>query len=248
MSIATATTPSLKKSETPFILAILTTKSKTGKVKGNFENFKDLTITGAKMGFNVYVLPIEDFDATKQQQQGLIYEKSTNKWIPTLMPFPHLIYNRIPYRQDEDNKQVKEKIIHISKRKRVKLFNPTFFNKWQLFRWLMKSSTTSKFLPETKRLQAQSTFKAMLDKHNFLYLKPESGKAGKGIMTVRVEAQELLPYALSIQKNKESKTIRCHSFEKLWKKIIQESQNTAYIVQQALSLISIKGVAMTYVY
>lgn len=228
-------------SETPFILAILTTKSKKGKVKGNFENFKDLIATGTAMGFIVYVLPISHLNTTKEQLKGLIYNAHTDKWISTLMPFPNLIYNRIPYRQDEASKYVKNKIGRISKLKNVKLFNPTFFNKWQLFRWLMKSSETSKFLPETKRLQTEITLRQMLEKYSFLYLKPESGKAGKGIMTVTVDNSQILPYALSIQKNKESKTIRCSHFESLWKKITQESQNTPYIAQQGIKLNQYNG-------
>lgn len=225
----------------PYTFAILTTKNKKGKVRGNFENFKDLSQTGSNMGFQVYVLPIDQLNTSKKQLQGLFYDESKKKWIPGLMPFPHLIYNRIPLRQDEASKAVKEKIIRISKRNNVKLFNPTFFNKWELFKWLSKSSETNKFLPETKRLKSSVLLGTMLSKHKFLYLKPESGKAGKGIMTVRFDETDALPYALRVQRDKSSITIRLLTIEKLWAKIFKESTSNNYIIQQGIELSSYNG-------
>lgn len=227
--------------DSPYTLAILTTKNKKGKVRGNFDNFKDLSQTGTNMGFQVYVLPIDQLNTRKKQLQGLFYDESKKKWIPSLMPFPHLIYNRIPYRQDEASKEVRAKIIRISKRKNVKLFNPTFFNKWELFKWLSNSAITNKYLPETKRLKSLALLESMLTSHKFLYLKPESGKAGKGIMTVRYEENEILPYALSVQRDKNSSTIRCLTLEKLWAKISKESTSSNYIIQQGIELTRYNG-------
>lgn len=42
----------------------------------------------------------------------------------------------------------------------------------------------------------------MLNNHTSLYLKPENGKAGKGIMRLKYRADTTLPYRLQIQSGK----------------------------------------------
>lgn len=86
---------------------------------------------------------------------------------------------------------------------RVKgVFNPSFFNKWELFEWLRKSQATKRYIPATRRMATVGGLDRMMSKHPYLYLKPVSGKAGKGIMTIRVYPEKPLPYRLSIQNRK----------------------------------------------
>src|SRR5690606_5523490 len=103
-----------------------------------------------------------------------------------------------------------------------------------------KSSRTRPFIPTTRRLVNVSGLGRLMQRHSYLYLKPESGKAGKGIMTVRVQHEKTLPYRRKIQEDKTSSTYNCASLQKLWSRIQKQSGGAAYIAQQGILLASFK--------
>ena len=150
------------------ILAILTTISSSGKIKGNLKNFIDIIKTGYNMGFIVYVLPIERIQLHKKRVKGFTYDIDSRQWQEQEMPLPSIIYNRIPYREDEKLSYVKAKLALINKEPSIIMFNPYFFNKWQLFRWLRQSSYTKSFLPQTKRLTHIKDLDEAIERFQFL--------------------------------------------------------------------------------
>ncbi|MEK3881757.1 YheC/YheD family protein [Paenibacillus sp. PL2-23] len=222
----------------PTILAILTTDDPNGDFRGNRHNFADLIRTGQSMGFLVYVLTAGNLLFRRKMLRGYVYHTESKKWQKQLMPFPDIIYNRIPHREDEMQPFVRQKIQACRKHTRVMLFNPSFFNKWDLFEWLRRSRTTQPYIPTTRRLMSVSSLGRLIRKHPYLYLKPVSGKAGKGIMTVRLHGGKSLPYRLKIQENRSSSTYNCSTLEKLWARIQKESGGEAYIAQQGIPLAS----------
>lgn len=221
------------------VLAILTVDDPSGGIRGNRANFADLIRTGQSLGFLVYVLTVKHLHLHRKMLRGYVYQKESNTWHKQLVPFPDIIYNRIPLREDEVQPSVRQKINACRKHSRVILFNPSFFNKWELFEWLSRSKTTRPFIPTTRRLMTVSGLGKLMRKHSYLYLKPESGKAGKGIMTVKVHGGKSLPYRLKIQENKTSSTYSCSSLQKLWTRIQKQSGGEAYIAQQGIQLASV---------
>jgi hypothetical protein len=211
------------------VLAILTIDDPGGDFRGNRSNFTDLIRTGQSMGFLVYVLTIKNLLLSRKTLWGYVYVTETKVWQKQLMPFPDIIYNRIPLREDEMLPAVRQKIKACRKLSRVVLFNPSFFNKWQLFEWLRSSKTTRPFIPATRRLMSVGGLRRLMRKHSYLYLKPESGKAGKGIMTVKLHGGKTLPYRLKIQEDRSSSTYNCSTIQKLWTRIQKESGGEAYI-------------------
>jgi hypothetical protein len=218
------------------VLAILTVDDADGDFRGNRSNFADLIRTGEQMGFIVYVLTVKHLSLTRKKLKGYVYDRESASWQARLMPFPTVIYNRIPQREDEMLPAVRSKIKACRKHPRVKLFNPAFFNKWHLFMWLRRSRTTKPFIPATRRLMNADGLERMISRHGYLYLKPESGKAGKGIMTIKHLEERPLPYRLRIQEDKKSATYRCSSIQKLWSRIQKQSGGEAYIAQQGIRL------------
>ena len=221
------------------VLAILTTEDPSGDFRGNRNNFADLIRTGQSMGFLVYVLTASNLLFQRKMLQGYVYHTELKKWQRQPMPFPDIIYNRIPHREDEMRPHVRQKINACRKHTRVILFNPYFFNKWDLFEWLRRSRTTQPFIPTTRRLMSVSSLNQLMRKHPYLYLKPVSGKAGKGIMTVRLHGGKNLPYRLKIQENRSSSTYNCSTLQKLWARIQKERGSEAYIAQQGIQLASV---------
>ncbi|AJY75977.1 YheC/YheD family protein [Paenibacillus beijingensis] len=221
------------------VLAILTMDDAALQFRGNRGNFSDLIHTGQDMGYIVYVLTVKNLKLTRKMLYGYLPKDKSNVWEKKLFPFPDLIYNRIPQREDELQPDVQRKLAACMEHPRIKgLFNPSFFNKWQLFEWLKQSKVTKPYVPSTRRLISQGGLDRMIRKHPYLYLKPVSGKAGKGIMTLRLQPDKPLPYRLKIQESRKSSTFNCSSLGKLWSRIQQESNGEAYIAQQGIQLAS----------
>ncbi|WP_274652295.1 YheC/YheD family protein [Paenibacillus humicola] len=220
------------------VLAILTIEDDIQLFRGNRSNFADLIMTGREHGFIVYVLAVRDLKLRRKQLDGFGYEEKTDTWVLGKFPFPDFIYNRIPLREDELQPGVRQKIISCLKDPRVTLFNPSFFNKWSLFKWLRQSPTTRPYIPSTRRMLTREGLGKMMVKHRFLYLKPVSGKAGKGIMAIQVRPEKTLPYRLKIQADRKSITYNCGTISSLWTRIKKESSGERYIAQQGIRLAS----------
>ncbi|MUT64451.1 YheC/YheD family protein [Paenibacillus sp. NEAU-GSW1] len=220
------------------VIAILTVDDDLQLFRGNRSNFTDLIRIGQQLGHIVYVLTVKNLYLSHSSLKGYVYDRANDVWQQRLMPFPDIIYNRIPLREDEIQRTVRNKIASCIRNPRVKLFNPFFFNKWDLFEWLRQSKTTRPFIPTTRKLVSASGLGRMLQKHPYLYLKPESGKAGKGIMTIKLQPEKQLPYLLKIQDDKKSSTYNCASLAKLWSRVQKQCGDEPYIAQQGIQLAS----------
>lgn len=220
------------------VVAILTVADKVKQFRGNQANFKDIIKTGRNMNTTVYVVTTRDLKLHASKIQGYVYDFDEKVWNKNWFPLPDVIYNRIPLREDENKPKVRQKIEECLAHHSIQLFNPQFFNKWRLFDWLKKNSSTKSLVPDTKRLIASKSLSLMLKQYRKLYLKPESGKAGKGIMLLQWEETNLRrPYCLIIQGQQHKNIVyRTASLPKLWKRIRRESGACPYIMQEAIEL------------
>lgn len=217
-------------------LAILTVADEVRMFRGNQNNFVDLILMGESVGVDVYVVTAQELTLTESVITGYRYDKKNQKWNRSPVPFPSVIYNRIPSREDELNEIVALKIKECIKHPYVQLFNPYFFNKWTLFRWLKQSKTTKKFIPTTQKYSPKLKLYRFIKTHPLVYLKPESGKAGKGIMRVQRITNKKYRYLLTIQESKRSHRFFYQKLASLKTKINQYTGMEPYIVQQGIHL------------
>lgn len=216
------------------IVAILTMDDDQGNFRGNRDNFADIINTGKKMGYIVYLVTVRDLNL--QMKHIIGHFCHDNIWKKGWFPLPHVIYNRIPQREDESLPAVRRQIKKLLNHPSICLFNPYFFNKWKLFGWLKKSKVTKKYIPSTIRLKHPASLKKMLHKYSYLFLKPESGKTGVGIMTLNVNNKEDLKFQLTVQNKKKSQSHKCATISRLWERIDKEAGTANYIIQQGIML------------
>ncbi|SIQ94272.1 YheC/D like ATP-grasp [Paenibacillus macquariensis] len=220
------------------VVAILTMDSTNG-FRGNRDNFVDIVRTGKDMGFLVYVVTIRDLKFTSPTVKGYTLNSSNDGWETHQFPLPQVIYNRIPLREDEEKPWVHRKILTCLQHPDIQFYNPYFFNKWHLFEWLKVSKSTDYLIPQTKRMDGVISLARLLDKHPYLYLKPESGKAGKGIMMLKYKKNKIIPYRLKIQNDRSSITYKSTSLRRLWVRINKETGHSPYIIQQGIALATV---------
>lgn len=218
------------------VVAVLTVHDGKMDFRGNRRNFRNIVETGTRMGYQVYIVTVRDLNLSHDKVKGFSYNKETRLWEQKEFPRPQVLYNRIPDRNDERKPSVRKKMDEIKCNPGVKLFNPSFFNKWDLFKWLKASESTRQLIPVTKKLSDVSSLNKLLITHPYLYLKPENGKAGKGIMILKYRKDHITPYRLTIQRAKRIITYRAITLSRLWSRIRLETGTDPYIVQQGIEL------------
>lgn len=198
---------------------------------GNRENFKDISQSGKRWGALVYVFTPQGINWEKKKVRGYLYNKRLNSWYEAILPFPHVVYNRIPTRKAERQPEVRRTLNRIHEMPNVTLFNRRYFNKQQLFSLLEFHPEVHPFLPETKKLDTFARFRSFCTEHKFVYLKPVRGKAGEGIMRLAYKNDRWL-----LQRLKEQKAVtrRFTNLHDVWKHIKFHTKQQKYIMQQGI--------------
>ncbi|MFS0556613.1 YheC/YheD family protein [Brevibacillus sp. 179-C9.3 HS] len=205
---------------------------------GNRENFKDITQSGKKWGALVYVFTPQGINWEKKKVRGYLYNNRQNLWQEVILPFPHVVYNRIPTRKAERRPEVRRALSRIHDMPNVTLFNPGFFDKQKLFSMLESHPEVHAFLPQTKKLDTLARFRSFCTEHRFVYLKPVRGKAGEGIMRIDFKNDRWL-----LQRLKEQKAItrRFANLNDVWRHIRIHVKQQKYIMQQGIRRAHYKG-------
>lgn len=223
------------------VVAILTVGDELKQFRGNRKNFRDIVKTGKELDFPVYVVTAKDLKLSAKKIHGFLYSAEEKSWKKQWFPPPNVIYNRIPLREDERKPSVRRKIDECLGHESILLFNPFFFNKWTLFDWLKKNRATRELIPATKRMRASGPLLAMLRQYGNLYLKPESGKAGKGIMSLQYIEGDRKPFLLTLQGVRSRNIVyKTDNPLLLWKRIKAETGKTPYIMQEGIKLATYK--------
>lgn len=213
------------------------------RLRGNKKLFIDLMKTGRKLGTIVYVTTVRDLDLSGKKIVGYVYDENKKTWTSRLFPFPHVIYNRIPYRKYEKRPEVQQAIRACFSDRRLSLFNPFFFDKWKLFEWLSRSEKTRPFLPKTERLLSSENLDSLFEYGcSMLYVKPIRGKAGNGIMRVdRKKTDTGTEYRIAYVRSGRRETVACASVSELWEILKGKIGRKEYIVQQGIELVQYRN-------
>lgn len=219
------------------LLGIMTVRRGLG-FKGNKKNFIDIMQTAKQLGALVYVFSVEDIHWENGTTVAYLYHENQKSWMRIAdFPLPNVVYNRIPYREDEEKDYVQKAIRRLRAIPHLHLYNNHFFNKWDLYEYLNRNPKVANYIPETKKLQSYKEFSEMLNKHSLLYLKPISGKAGKGIMTVETVNGD---YVLKVRNGNALIAKSFTTPAQLWSQIKQKA-NANYVVQQGIPLPTFEG-------
>lgn len=214
------------------VIGILTVKRGDG-FKGNKKNFIDIIQTAKSLGAIVYVFNVEDIDWSTRTTGAYFYQESTGAWIYLAeTPLPQVVYNRIPYREDEQKGYVQSTIRQLMSIPSLHLFNHHFFNKWDLYDKLSQNPKVAEYIPETRKLKGLKDLSQMVSKYPLLYLKPISGKAGKGIMAIQSHANH---YTLKQRIGSQLAVNNFQSEKDLWNQIKKKVQ-VGYVIQQGIPL------------
>ena len=166
------------------ILSTAKEKTEPG-IGGNLELFRDLSHYLFDHGILAYVCTADSFHSWPGASiKGFLYLTKTDTWTEAKLPFPDIVYNRIPSRPFESTSEFKQ-LIQLLKDSGAIVFNPGFLDKFSMYEALREDGTLTGHLPSTQILSSQKELREFFEKHQYIYLKPRNGSQGKGIFTLK---------------------------------------------------------------
>ncbi|MED4017422.1 YheC/YheD family endospore coat-associated protein [Sutcliffiella cohnii] len=157
-------------------------------------------------------------------------------WCQQELPFPHVIYDRLPNRKTENHSLLKETKDRLQQQYLIPWFNPGFFNKWEVHQKLSLEENISHYLPETHSKISITLLEEMLSRYPFVFLKPSNGSLGLGVYKIVYHREENYYYCRYKDEKMQNRLQRFSSLEKLLGRILAGKDLNQYIVQQGIAL------------
>lgn len=154
------------------------------------------------------------------------------------VPWPDVVYNRIPNRGGElqaATRQCKRMLT----RRRVPIFNRTFFYKSRIYRLLRKDEVGNSHLPESHPLTNVSQVARMLHRYPMVYLKPNGGSKGMGI--VKVNRLGGGRFSVSYRRGNHNLQLVAASWAEAQQMIRRGMFARTYVIQEGLPLARYRG-------
>lgn len=185
-----------------------------------------------------FVFGPEDISYTTRRVNGYFFQQNEKgvKWKRYFVPFPNVVFDRVPNRTSERMHSVVKGKASMEK-SGVKIFNPGFFNKWTIHQKIIHRSEVQPFIPETLFKPSIQQLAALLKKHKMIYLKPSGGSLGLGIVQLFYQSNQKI-LARYRGKN-ENQLKRFSSISSALKYFFHSKSLNSYIAQQGIQLISL---------
>ncbi|MBS4194926.1 YheC/YheD family endospore coat-associated protein [Lederbergia citri] len=175
-------------------------------------------------------------DINLKTKQIIAFVKETNgNYVKREIPIPSVIHNRGLF----FTKGAKEKIKSLQEAGVIVFNERNRYGKMKVYETLMQNEDLRPHLPETVKA-SKGNFQKMLEKHDQLIIKPNSGSLGSGIIKVeRIKDQPKWEVSFNGKKGEPSIQI---PFTNEWPDILNRKiSNSYYIIQQRIPLATYGG-------
>ncbi|HJV17827.1 MAG TPA: YheC/YheD family protein [Bacillales bacterium] len=160
-----------------------------------------------------------------------------NEWKMIDIPFPNVIYDRLPNRKSERNQTLKNVKERLQQDYLIPWYNPGFFNKLDVYERLQQELSVEKYLPETHPFSSFSQIETMLSKYGHVYVKPFNGSLGIGVHQILYDKQ-LGDYFCRYKDREGINRLRKFtSLEGLFRTVFTNKSLENMIVQQGIHLL-----------
>ncbi len=160
-----------------------------------------------------------------------------NEWKTIEVPFPNVIYDRLPNRRSEKRsnfKKVKEKL---QDEYLIPWYNPGFFNKLDVFERLTGDESVAHYLPETFPLTSISLVERLLSDYGQVFVKPINGSLGLGVHQIIFDKEKGVYYCRYRNQEYQNKLFKFSSLESLFNFVFKKRNLSHFLVQQGVKLI-----------
>lgn len=197
--------------------------------------FSKLLSVKKAVGALPFLFGEQHIDWEKGTITGYFYHE--NEWKTIEVPFPNVIYDRLPNRKSERN----PKLISVKERLQgdylIPWYNPGFFNKLDIYERLQQDSSAAFHLPETHPFTSFSSIETMLSKYGHVYLKPINGSLGLGVHQIIYDKLKDEYYCRYQDHAGNNRLQKFMTLESLFKKVFANRKLDKMLVQQGIHLI-----------
>ncbi|MDN4526965.1 YheC/YheD family protein [Fictibacillus fluitans] len=203
---------------------------------GEHSSFFGKLLSAARpVGSYYFLFGPSQIDPQHQTIQGYFHDGS--RWNKHVVPLPSVIYNQLPTRKTENSPSCQKALDLFQNEWKIPVFNPSFFNKQEIFELLSGDVETAHYLPLTLSNSDVDGIEQMLNTYPMIFIKPVNGSFGRGINAVsKVKTGHYLcrfqegPRLLSLQFDRLTDLL--HS-----RKLLPQKEKV--LVQQGIDLITI---------
>lgn len=165
------------------------------------------------------------------------FPQASGGWLKRKVPLPDVIYNRLPSRRAEKLMSInhfKERFI----KRNIPIFNWSFFEKWDIYK-LLQNDSAYRYVPESYINPSAKQIRDLMEKHQFIYLKPTGGSLGIGIYRLTYNPRR--GYFARFRRNGKNVLVRYSRFDDLMKMLFRANRGKMehYVAQQGIRLIEL---------
>jgi glutathione synthase/RimK-type ligase-like ATP-grasp enzyme len=220
---------SLKKEITGPLVGILTARKKDGMISGNGPLFIALQKKLISHDGISFIFTVEDVGVNSIV--GYMFHPEKKSWLRKSFPFPDLVYNRIPFRNTEQQESCQQ-FFSLLSQKKIPFFNPCFINKHHLYSLFGNHPVLREYLPETILVTQKQALYSFIQKHNKIYLKPAKSARGKGVYRLEINESDENEVQISLKGVKEHEWF--DSFHQFWLEWEKELKEKTYLAQKSI--------------
>ena len=148
--------------------------------------FKSLIRFARSLNMQAFVFCPLDIDWVGRRIYGYTYQGERGTWVARYFPFPRVVYNRLFPPRGHLANLLFAAARRLRRQKGVVSFGRVLSGKWEVYRSVQKHEEFGQHVPETKRMKGTASLAYMLKKHRYVFIKPDLGSQGKGVMQVRI--------------------------------------------------------------
>ncbi|MGG1677296.1 YheC/YheD family protein [Neobacillus sp. NRS-1170] len=196
--------------------------------------FSKLLSVNKEVGAIAYLFGERHIDWERGIIEGFFYYDSS--WHNFEVPFPNVIYDRLPNRRSEGNPKLIKVKERLQKDYLIPWYNPGFFNKLDIYERLQQDGSVDAYLPETHPFTSFSIIERMLSNYGHVYIKPKNGSLGLGVHQI-IYNKHTSEYFCRYQDDAGVNRLRkFSSLERLFHSVFGNQSLEKMLVQQGIHL------------
>lgn len=197
--------------------------------------FSKLLSVNKAVGALAFLFGEQHIDWNRGIIEGFFYNDHT--WQNIEVPFPNVIYDRLPNRQSEGIPKLMKVKERLQKECLIPWYNPGFFNKLDIYDRLQQEGSVEGYLPETHPFTSFSLIETMLSNYGHIFIKPKNGSLGLGIHQIIFD-KLTGAYFCRYQDDAEVNRLRkFSSLERLFQNVFEKQSLEKMLVQQGIHLL-----------
>ncbi|RKN85523.1 YheC/YheD family protein [Paenibacillus ginsengarvi] len=201
--------------------------------------FRKLTLIGKELGLTVFVFFPNRIDWQRRRVVGYAYSAESGRWEKGVFPFPDAVYDRCFYSNRSTYAAYREPIRRLMSTPGIHFLGYGLKGKWNVHQMLMRDERIEPFLPETERLQDTNDIARWLDGKGELFLKPQGGSHGKGVLRI-----QKIPNGFGVTGRTSRNEPVCYDFRssrRMLDWVRQFTDGRPYLIQRYLHLNTASG-------